>query len=121
MLQFQSLGTLAATLPGIIFTGSANAPAPALLLQLITGVIGAPSPPSSLPLLPLPLWLCLRLPARELRATSQPLYSLQQNSQARLRCPSGWKEAFWSSGTRCVECVSQKILPQRRQWWRRVK
>lgn len=124
MLQFQSLGTLAGTLSGIVLTPSgANAPLP---LQLITGVAGIPSLPSSLPLpLPLPppwtLSLPFRLPARELRDTSQPLYSLQQNSQARLRCPRGWKEAFWSRGTRWGEWVSQKMLPQRRQWWRRVK
>lgn len=52
VLQFQSLGTLAGTLSGITFPiSAANAPLP---LQLITGVAGMPSLPSSLPL-PLPL------------------------------------------------------------------
>lgn len=117
VLQFQSLGTLAATLPGIpALPGSPFAASFASkyppLAQSIPGVAGMPSLPSSLP---------LRLPAREPRAASQPVYSPQQKSQARLGRPAGWREAFASRGTRCAECKSQKMLPQRRQWWRRVK
>lgn len=106
MLQFQSRGTLAAT------SGVLASPRPAAVAGgVATGVGGAAFCASDEA--ELDDWLLLRL--------CQVRYWSKQWAQVREGGARGLKLASWSKGTPMLECWSQNMLPQRRQWWRRTK
>lgn len=104
VLQFQSRGTLFATLP---FN-----PSPALGTPPVPG-IGVPGVAVASEL--------VRLFALLVLSTRQARYRSQQCWHARDNAPSGWNSASWSRGIRWLECSLQKTWPQWRQWWRRSK
>lgn len=110
VLQFQSLGTLAAIsarwgIRGVAMPGTGAA------------VMGL-EPEVSYSLL---LMDEVSLDEELLARLRQERTSLKQRKQARLVVPLGLKLASWSRGISKAECESQKMFPQRRQWWRRVQ
>lgn len=80
-------------------------------LVMGVGVGGVPLWPSNDA--ELEAWLLLRV--------CQARYWSKQWLQVREGTARGLKLASWSRGTSKLEWKSQKMLPQRRQWWRRTK
>lgn len=111
MLQFQSLGTLAAA-PGLLDSVGWNmTPAPGPKpTGMGLGLCGAASADDA----ELEVLLPTRTAFHVWKTSLQWLH-------AREGVPRGLYSAFSSSGTRAAEWISQKMLPQHRQWWRRVK
>jgi hypothetical protein len=109
VLQFQSRGTLCATSPWGGFAPP-GADSDAGVGMGLAGAVTACGVVLDVSLL---AWLFVRL--------RQSLNSEKQWPHDRTGDPRGLYFAFSSSGTSNAECESQKMLPQRRQWCRRVK